>query len=159
MPSRSSSSRRLLLTYMYFAVWCCVGLLTICSLGCNPLPTSTLSLSLSPFLFLLFTGEKKKTKVIDNNLDPEWNEVGSALSCFCSLNLICFPFIFFLLPQSICLIFLPSLSLTHAQTQTLIWNLQVGLSGLEVLKVEVYDHETVGRNRYYIILTLLYILN
>ena len=51
----------------------------ICSLGYNPLPTSSslLSLSLSPFPSLLLTGEKKKTKVIDNNLDPEWNEVGS----------------------------------------------------------------------------------
>ena len=73
--------RLILLTCMYFAVWCCVSLLTICSLGRNPLTTSSLSLSLSPFLFLLFAGEKKKTKVIDNNLDPEWNEVGSAISC------------------------------------------------------------------------------
>ena len=32
--------------------------------------------------------------------------------------------------------------------QTLTWNLQVALSGSEALKVEVYDHETVGRNRY-----------
>ena len=32
--------------------------------------------------------------------------------------------------------------------QSLQWNLQVALSGSEVLKVEVYDHETVGSNRY-----------
>ena len=70
--------RLILLTCMYFAVWCCVSLLTICSLGRNPLPHL---FSLSPFLFLLLAGEKKKTKVIDNNLDPEWNEVGSAISC------------------------------------------------------------------------------
>lgn len=32
--------------------------------------------------------------------------------------------------------------------QSLQWSLQVALSGSEVLKVEVYDHETVGSNRY-----------
>ena len=28
-----------------------------------------------PFSFKYFLGQKKKTKVIDNNLDPVWNEV------------------------------------------------------------------------------------
>ena len=32
--------------------------------------------------------------------------------------------------------------------QNLQWKLQVALSGSEVLKVEVYDHESVGPNRY-----------
>ena len=36
----------------------------------------------------------------------------------------------------------------HAHTQNLQWTLPAALNSSEVLKVEVYDHETVGRNRY-----------
>ncbi len=32
--------------------------------------------------------------------------------------------------------------------QTLQWNCPGGLSGSDVLIVQVYDHETVGKNRY-----------
>ena len=118
------------------------------------LPLS-LSLSLS-FSFCCLQGRRRRPKLlttafIRNGMRWGLHSPASVLqTLFASLS-------FFVLPQSTCLILLSSLSLTHAQMQTLIWNLQVALSGLEVLKVEVYDHKIVGRNRYYIILTLLYI--
>ena len=85
------------------------------AVGCNPL-SHLFSLSLYPFLFLLFAGEKKKTKVIDNNLDPEWNEVGSAISCCrCSPNcLVCFTFHFLSFHKILTVI--PSLSVSHTCT-------------------------------------------
>lgn len=32
-------------------------------------------------MIIFYIGEKKKTKVIDNNLDPEWNQVNSCVMC------------------------------------------------------------------------------
>jgi len=37
--------------------------------------TSALVALYNSLCVFLYAGEKKKTKVIDNNLDPEWNEV------------------------------------------------------------------------------------
>lgn len=53
--------RLILLTCMYFAVWCCVSLLTICSLGRNPLPTSSLSLR---FSFCCLQGRRRRLKLL-----------------------------------------------------------------------------------------------
>ena len=35
----------------------------------------------------------------------------------------------------------------HLLLQTLMWDCPGGLSGGDTLKVEVFDHETVGKNR------------
>lgn len=64
------------------------------------------------------------------------------------------PFIFLLLPIASHFILLQRNhaflfpSHMHKWMQSLQWSLQAALSGSEVLKVEVYDHETVGSNRY-----------
>lgn len=44
--------------------------------GKSPLSLGPHYLTLTPSLPL--SGEKKKTKVIDNNLDPQWNEVNDS---------------------------------------------------------------------------------
>ena len=72
------------------------------------------------------TGEKKKTKVIDNNLDPEWNEVKFVCLCMCAWD---------------------NHYMYLITYQTLMWTLQASLSGSESLEVEVYDHEKLRSNR------------
>lgn len=82
-------------------------------------------------------GVKKKTKVIDNNLDPVWNEVYILVLAVSSDH---HP-----ISNSLCYC-VPMLS------QTLQFDLPGGLTGSETLKIEVYDHETVGRNRSVIVI-------
>lgn len=38
-------------------------------------------LQMNMVLFIMFTGEKKKTKAVDNDLNPVWNEVSGELKC------------------------------------------------------------------------------
>jgi len=139
---------------MYSAAWACYDLLT----GLQPTPhllLSSLSLSLSISLFAAYRGEEEDQSYWQQPWSRmEWGGVWQPLAAVLpSLqHLFAFPFIFCTSIKHFSILFLPTLSLTHAQTQNLTWNLQVALSGSEVLKVEVYDHETVGRNRYYIIL-------
>ena len=67
------------------------------------------------------TDLKKETKVIANELNPVWNEVWSDL-----LKLHHFSYFIF---------------------QEFPWSLQAPLGGSEVLTIEVYDKETIGKDR------------
>ena len=42
-------------------------------------------------VFTAFAGQKKKTKVIDNELDPVWNEVHDLIKCLAVVQLLSSP--------------------------------------------------------------------
>jgi dysferlin len=57
-----------------------------------------------PMVVLIFQGVKNKTKVIDNNLDPVWNERFE-------------------------------------------WALSTAPSPSEIIQIDIFDHETLGKNK------------